>query len=85
VIVDADVHVFPSDAAAVALASAVARDAATDLIELAKLFDVDVDQLARPPAKFPAPRPKTAQYSSSRAICLLLLERNQRFTSEFPT
>ena len=37
-IIDADVHVLPADAAAVALASAVAGDAVADLIELAELF-----------------------------------------------
>jgi len=46
VIVDADVHVFPADAAAVALACAVAGDAVADLVELAKFFDVEVDQFA---------------------------------------
>jgi hypothetical protein len=46
VIVDADVHVFPADAALITLASAVAGDAVSDLIELTELFDVDVDQLA---------------------------------------
>ena len=45
-IFDADVHVFPAHAAAVALASAIAGDAVADLVELAELFDVDVDQLA---------------------------------------
>ena len=39
---------LPSDATAVALASAVAGDAMTDLIELAELFDVDVDHLTGP-------------------------------------
>src|SRR4029450_2177125 len=46
VIVDADVHVFPADAALITLASAVAGDAVSDLIELTELFDFDVDQLA---------------------------------------
>src|SRR4029450_11386634 len=46
VIVDADVHVFPAEAALLTLASPVAGDAVSDLIELAELFDVDVDQLA---------------------------------------
>ena len=36
----------PADAAAVALAGAVAGDAVAYLIELAELFDVDVDHLA---------------------------------------
>ena len=47
VIVDADMHVLPADAAAVALAPAIAGDAVTDLVELTELFDVDVDELAR--------------------------------------
>ena len=34
------------DTTAVALASAIAGDAMADLVELAELFDVDVDQLA---------------------------------------
>src|SRR5258707_2861730 len=37
---------LPSDAAAVALALAVAGDAMADLVEFAELFDVDVDHLA---------------------------------------
>ena len=37
---------LPADAAAVALAGAVAGDAVAYPIELAELFDVDVDQLA---------------------------------------
>ena len=45
-IVDADVHILPADPTAVALAPAVAGDAVPDVIELAELLDVDVDQLA---------------------------------------
>src|SRR5258708_28611164 len=41
-------HELPSDAAAVALALAVAGDAMADLVELTELFDVDMDHLARP-------------------------------------
>ena len=37
---------LPADAAAVALAGAVAGDAMADPLELAELFDVDVDHLA---------------------------------------
>src|SRR5260221_14776161 len=40
--------VFPADAAAVALALAVTGNAMADLVELAELFDVDVDHLAGP-------------------------------------
>src|SRR4029450_8883248 len=40
VIGDADVHVLPADAALITLASAVAGDAVSDLIELTELFDV---------------------------------------------
>ena len=47
-VVDADMDELPADAAAVALAGAVAGDAMADLVELAELFDVDVDQLAGP-------------------------------------
>src|ERR1700681_301948 len=39
---------LPSYAAAVALALAVAGDAMADLVELAELFDVDVDHLTGP-------------------------------------
>src|SRR5580700_7153218 len=38
---------LPADAAAVALALAVAGDAVADLVELAELLDIDVDHLAR--------------------------------------
>src|SRR4029079_9321077 len=48
--------VLPADAAAVALAFAVAGDAVTYLIELAELFDVDVDHLAGPLALVSARR-----------------------------
>ena len=47
-IVDADVDELPADAAVVALACAVAGDAVPYPVELAELFDVDVDELARP-------------------------------------
>jgi hypothetical protein len=46
VIVDADMDELPTNAAAVALASAVAGDAVANLIEPAELFDVDMDQFA---------------------------------------
>ena len=39
--------VFPTDAAAVALAGAVAGDAMADLFEAAELLDVDVNEFAR--------------------------------------
>ena len=42
----ADVDELPADAAAVALAGAVAGDAMADLIEAPELLDVDMDQLA---------------------------------------
>ena len=45
---------LPADAAAVALAGAVAGDAVAYLIELAELFDVDVDHLAGLLALVPA-------------------------------
>src|SRR3981189_1987959 len=41
-VVDADMEELPSDAAAVALALAVAGDAMADLVEFAELFDVAV-------------------------------------------
>jgi len=47
---------LPSDAAAVALALAVAGDAMADLVEFAELFDVDVDHLAGPLALVAAGR-----------------------------
>ena len=46
VIVDADVDELPADAAAVALAGAIAGDAVADLVETTELFDIDVDHLA---------------------------------------
>ena len=39
-------HIFPADPAGVALADPVAGDPVADPIELAKLLDVDVDDLA---------------------------------------
>src|SRR5260370_15786722 len=53
-VVDADMDVLPADAAAVALALAVAGDAMAYLIELAELFDVDMDHLAGLLALIPA-------------------------------
>jgi hypothetical protein len=47
---------LPADAAGVALAGAVAGDAVPYLVELAELFDVDVDELARPIALVTARR-----------------------------
>ncbi len=55
-VVDADMEELPSDAAAVALALAVAGDAMADLVEFAELFDVDVDHLAGPLALVAAGR-----------------------------
>ena len=46
-IVDADVDELPADAAAVALAGAVAGDVVADALETAELFNVDVNDLAR--------------------------------------
>ena len=43
-IVDADVDKLPADAAAVALASAIAGDAVADTLETPELFDVDVKE-----------------------------------------
>ena len=45
-VVDADMDELPADAAAVALAGAVAGDAMADPVETAELFDIDVDHLA---------------------------------------
>src|SRR3979411_1486698 len=46
VIVDADVDELPADAATVALAGPITGHAVTDLVETAKLFDIDVDHFA---------------------------------------
>src|SRR5438067_5941392 len=46
VIVNADVDELPADAAAVALAGAIAGDAVADPVETTELFDIDVDHLA---------------------------------------
>src|ERR1700722_16906599 len=46
VVVDRQMHIFPADPAGLALAGALAGDAVADAIELAELFDVDVDDLA---------------------------------------
>src|SRR3970282_2060145 len=45
-VVDADMDKFPADAAAVALAGAIAGDAVAAPVEAAELLDVDVDHLA---------------------------------------
>ena len=45
-VVDRQMHIFPADPAGVALADPVAGDPVADPIELAKLLDVDVDDLA---------------------------------------
>src|SRR5258708_3075640 len=45
-IVDGDVDELPADAAAVALAGAVAGDAVTDPVEAAELLDIEMDHLA---------------------------------------
>lgn len=46
VIIDCEMQVFPADAATVALPFAVAGDAVTDLLETAKFFDVEANDLA---------------------------------------
>ena len=46
VVVDRQMHIFPADPSGLALAGALAGDAVADAIELAELFDVDVDDLA---------------------------------------
>lgn len=45
-VIDADMDVFPTDAARLALAGAVAGDAMASATKLAKLLDVDMDALA---------------------------------------
>ena len=45
-IVDADMDVLPTDAAAVALSPAIAGDAVADAVDPSELFDVDMDQFA---------------------------------------
>src|ERR1700750_1045973 len=45
-VVDADMDELPADAACIALTGSVAGDAMADLVELAELLDVDVDQFA---------------------------------------
>lgn len=45
-IVDADMHVFPANAALVVLAGPVAGDAMSDPIKAAEALDVEVDQAA---------------------------------------
>ena len=46
-VVDRQMHIFPADPAGLALAGPIAGDPMADPIELAELFDVDVDDLAR--------------------------------------
>jgi hypothetical protein len=46
-VVDRQMHMFPADPAGVALAGPVAGDPMAGPTELAQLFDVDVDDLAR--------------------------------------
>src|SRR6516165_3579278 len=46
-VVDGQMQIFPADPAGVALAGPVAGDPVTDPVELAQLFDVDMDDLAR--------------------------------------
>jgi hypothetical protein len=53
-VVEGNMDELPTDAAVVALAGPVTGDAMTDLLELAELFDVDVDQLTRPVALVPS-------------------------------
>jgi hypothetical protein len=45
-VVDTDMDVLPADTTAIAVAGAVAGDAVAYVIELAELFDVEVDHLA---------------------------------------
>ncbi|MBP2236188.1 hypothetical protein J2Z31_002702 [Sinorhizobium kostiense] len=45
-VVDRQMHVFPTDAAAVALPGAMAGDAVLGSVKLADLVDVDMDELA---------------------------------------
>src|SRR5512134_754895 len=47
VVVDADMHELPADAACPALTGSIAGDAVPDPVEAAQLLDVDVDELAR--------------------------------------
>jgi hypothetical protein len=46
-VVDRQMDIFPADSAGVALAVPIAGDSMADPTELAQLFDVDVDDLAR--------------------------------------
>ena len=45
-VIDSDMHVFPADAALVALAGSIAGDAMADAVDAAELLDVDMDELA---------------------------------------
>lgn len=70
---DRQVHVFPTDAAAVALPGAMAGDAVLGSVKLADLVDVDMDELAGLLACVAArrltwrQRPEFVQASPSRA------------------
>jgi hypothetical protein len=46
-VVDRQMHMFPADPARIALAGPIAGDPMAGPTELAQLFDVDVDDLAR--------------------------------------
>src|SRR5690606_25777024 len=46
VVVDADMHELPADAACPALTGSIASDAVSDPVEAAQLLDVDVNELA---------------------------------------
>jgi hypothetical protein len=46
-VVDRQMHIFPTDPARIALAGSIAGDPMAGPTELAPLFDVDVDDLAR--------------------------------------
>src|SRR4029077_4944744 len=77
VVVDGDVNELPAVAPAVALSSAIPGDAVPDPVEASKLFDVDVDHLARVIAFIPPHRlcrlqrrePVEAQPSQDAAHC----------------
>ena len=46
-VVDRQMHMFPTDPARIGLAGSIAGDPMAGPTELAQLFDVDVDDLAR--------------------------------------
>ena len=46
-VVDRQMHIFPADPTGVALTGAIPHDPMADPTELAQLFDVDVEDLAR--------------------------------------